>query len=353
MLQQKMTPTTKTIDDLVQLFQGDRLNLNPDYQRNSVWPPKARSYLVDTILNDKPIPMLFFSRIRDANSNRLCYKVIDGQQRLRAIIEYLNDDFASSESPNELISKKKFSHLPKEYQEQFIGYSFVVMEMAGYSDSDLKDIFTRINKYVVRLSPQELRDANAEGPFKRYIDSLSAHKVWKDLQLFSKQVVARKRNKEFIAELVILRLEGPQDKKGSLDLYYSAADEQLDDLQHVINEVQHAAELAHALTFELEYTHFKKLPGFYALMGALFTLPGEIRKRIPKTPHEFSEKLHRFCQCLEQTAISENSYGTFRPEQVRLARRFHTSMSQQTDNIKPRRARIETLINVFSEPSWG
>jgi hypothetical protein len=50
MRKQKLTPTTKTVDDLYQLHAEGRLDLRPDYQRNSVWPPKARAYLVDTVL---------------------------------------------------------------------------------------------------------------------------------------------------------------------------------------------------------------------------------------------------------------------------------------------------------------
>src|SRR5258707_12248126 len=103
MHKQKLTPTTKTIDDLYQLQREGRLDLRPDYQRNSVWPPKARAYLIDTILMDRPIPLLFVSRTRDANTNKMSYRVIDGQQRLRAAFAYLENRFGATESKNDEI----------------------------------------------------------------------------------------------------------------------------------------------------------------------------------------------------------------------------------------------------------
>src|SRR6476661_417622 len=133
MRRQKLTPTTKTIDDLYQLHAEGRLDLRPDYQRNSVWPPKARAYLVDTVLMDRPIPMLFVSRVRDANTNKMAYRVVDGQQRLRAVFAFLENRFGANESDLEEVRGKRFKRLPADHQDQFMGYSFVVMEMSGFS----------------------------------------------------------------------------------------------------------------------------------------------------------------------------------------------------------------------------
>ena len=58
----KRTPTTKYVALLLQLRDGDQLTLAPEFQRNAIWPRAAKAYLIDTILYDRPIPLLFFAR---------------------------------------------------------------------------------------------------------------------------------------------------------------------------------------------------------------------------------------------------------------------------------------------------
>jgi hypothetical protein len=354
MRKQKMTPTTKSIDDMYQLFREDRLNLRPDYQRNSVWPPKARAYLIDTVLMDRPIPMLFVALTRDANTNKMKYRVIDGQQRLRAVFGYLENRFGATESRPEEIRGKRFKKLPPEYQDQFMGYSFVVMEMFGYTEAELRDIFARINKYVVRLNLQELRDAQKPGPFKDFVDSVAQDPVWEELSLFSKADKDRKRDKEFLAELIVLLLDGPQDKKGSLDLYYAAAADQFEDTRSIKRTLLEAAKLAHQLTSGQDVNLFRKRPGFYGLMGSLFDLLQDenskalLKKKIGSARNE----LGNFAQLVTSLPSSPSEFENqtqLERSSIDMAYRFKESISRQTDNVKPRTSRIEVITNVVKE----
>ena len=80
-------------------------------------------------------------------------------------------------------------------------------------------MFSRMNKYVVKLSPQELRHARADNlgilskgfPNGHFVDVNG---------VFSKHQLKRMKAVEFLAELAILLIEGPQDKKPAVDLYY-------------------------------------------------------------------------------------------------------------------------------------
>src|ERR1700693_4284326 len=94
----KRSPTTKDIALLHQLFKSNQLTLAPEFQRLSVWPRAAKAYLIDTILNDRPMPLFFFQRTMSAQTGRQMFDVIDGQQRLRAIFEFLEDEFGLTES---------------------------------------------------------------------------------------------------------------------------------------------------------------------------------------------------------------------------------------------------------------
>ena len=355
MTAKRNTPTTKTVDDLVQLRFDRRIVLKPDYQRNSIWPPKARGYLIDTMLNDLPVPLLFLARERDSNTNRLIYRVIDGQQRIRAAIDFVNGNYSI---PNEYgievngkqRTRVRFMHLPEAMKDQVMGYSFVVMELSGYSEAELRDIFVRINKYVVRLNPQELRDARPSNAFRRFVDEVAQDAVWDELEIFSTAAEKRKRNLEFIGELAILLLEGPQDKKGSLDLYYGAADDQFDDLDELKVEVLSLARAASSLIAELPQTsRFRKLPAFYGLIGALRLISESTDGTVPNA---MSTRLSNFDTQVESlpeldpAALPTGEDETNTAE--RLAYVFRESVSRQTDNIRPRRTRIRVLCHVLA-----
>src|SRR2546425_814088 len=118
----KRSTTTKDIGLLHQLFKAGQLNLAAEFQRNAVWPGPAKAYLIDTIINDRPIPLLFFQRMTSAQTGLQAYTVIDGQQRLRAIFEFLEDRFRLTESKKASYFKKKFSALTSDIQNQIKNY---------------------------------------------------------------------------------------------------------------------------------------------------------------------------------------------------------------------------------------
>src|SRR3989337_4248760 len=123
----KRSPTTKDVALLQQLFKNGQITLASEFQRNAVWPRPAKAYLIDTILNDRPIPLLFFQRGTSAQSGLPTYMVIDGQQRLRAIFEFLEDRLRLSQSPKRApYFNKRFSDLTVEFQSRILNYDLVV-----------------------------------------------------------------------------------------------------------------------------------------------------------------------------------------------------------------------------------
>ena len=85
---QGSTPQTYTIADFLKWNDDKELVLNPKFQRGSVWSPQARTYLIDSILRGYPIPKLLLRTAVDRDSRRTIRDVVDGQQRLRTIIDF-------------------------------------------------------------------------------------------------------------------------------------------------------------------------------------------------------------------------------------------------------------------------
>ena len=66
------------------------LDLRPPFQRNAVWRPLLKSSLIDSFLRGYPVPALFLQDRTDPSTFKRKIVVIDGQQRLRTILSYID-----------------------------------------------------------------------------------------------------------------------------------------------------------------------------------------------------------------------------------------------------------------------
>jgi hypothetical protein len=79
--------TTKSVLDLQNLFESDHLNLEPGFQRQSVWTEWDRAKLIDSILRNYPLPAIFLYKREE--EGHLVFDVIDGKQRLESIFMFI------------------------------------------------------------------------------------------------------------------------------------------------------------------------------------------------------------------------------------------------------------------------
>ncbi len=331
----KRTPTTKDVGLLRQLYEQQQLVLAPEFQRNSVWPPKAKAYLIDTILKDRPIPLLYFQRTTSAQTGKPSYSVIDGQQRLRAILEFLDNRFGLSESESPSLKNKRFNQLSPEDRERLLGYDLYVQELVGYTDADIRDMFVRMNRFVVKLAPQEIRHAEHKGRFAEFVEKVGRWSFWREHQVFSQAQANRMRAVEFAAEATILVLEGPQDKKQVIDMYYKHYAAKFPEARLAEDSLRsHLEWIAKALP-NLKGTRFRSPVDLYGILGALQRFTTEKAQTVPIDPKSAGPRLLEF----------ERSLKVDQP-QGRPAR-YLASVGRQTDNLLPRSNRIEVLESVI------
>lgn len=334
----KRTTTTKDVGLLIQLRDGKQLTLAPEFQRNAIWPRPAKAYLVDTVLSDRPIPLLFFARFINAQTGKSEYEVIDGQQRLRAIFEYVENKFRLTESAKDSPwYGYRWRNLPPEWKQKLLNYDFVVEELSGYAEADIRDMFRRMNRYVVPLNAQEQRHAIESGKFKEFSEEVGAWPFWKEERIFSPNAANRRRTDEYAAELVILLLEGPQDKKNTIDLYYTAYKDEFtlqDDLRDRL--LAYTSFIKQGLP-NLKRMQLRRPANFYALIGALDNVTNQGESLSELDPEIFRDLLERFDQDIQAEELNS------------LASRYVRAASRQTDNIAPRRVRIDTLASLVEK----
>src|SRR5207253_2119358 len=105
--------------------------------RRSVWREKARSFLMDSILRGKPIPKVFIRQIIHPRSKQTIREVVDGQQRIRTILDYLNDLFVVSKFHNADFGGIPFSKLDEGTQKAVLTYEISVDLLSDAPDEEV------------------------------------------------------------------------------------------------------------------------------------------------------------------------------------------------------------------------
>ncbi len=201
-----------TVLDFLQWDGLKQLRLAPKFQRRSVWPEKAKSYLIDTIIREKPIPPIFVRLNVDTQARKTVREVVDGQQRIRTVLEYVTNEFPILKAHNEELQGFYFEDLSEEMQQSVLQYAFSVYTLQNVGDEDVLDIFARFNTYSVPLNAQELRNANYTGFFKRTAYTLAHryNKFWLANKIFADRQIARMQEVEVVSELLVTILAGIQ-----------------------------------------------------------------------------------------------------------------------------------------------
>lgn len=216
---------TYSINDFLEWNDKKQLQLSPKFQRKSVWTDDARSYLMDTIVRGKPIPKVFIRQTLNVETRQSVREVVDGQQRLRTIISYLNDGFVISKKHNEKYGGYYFSQLNNiddNIQSQILNYELAVDLLVNLPDNEILDIFSRLNSYSVILNEQEKIHASHFSEFKIVVDRI-AHKFnefWLENKLLTNSKILRMEDTTLVSDLVIAMLEGIQSKK-QIKLFYN------------------------------------------------------------------------------------------------------------------------------------
>ena len=327
------------------------LALTPKFQRRAVWKTPARSYFIDSLLQDIPVPPIFLRVTQSRDRKRTVREVIDGQQRLRAVLDYVVDKFALSRSVVKLHGGKRFSELDEDSQDKIRRYSFGCEIFQSISDAEVLEIFARVNTYSVRLNAQELRNGQYFGFFKRSAFSLANEHLefWRRHNIFSEGNIARMLEVELTSELMVAQLAGQQDKKKSLDKFYAQYDETFEEKDRIEESFRDTIDaINESFVDTLSETEFRRPPLFYTLFCTtyhrLFGLPGE-RLTTPKK----GKLLKKEGNSLRDAAfhLSDKIMAYKQEEEIpRADIAFVNACLRQTDNIKPREIR---LIRLYEE----
>lgn len=175
----------RKVRDLHSDFTNRELDPRPSFQRGYVWDKGRASRLIESILLNVPLPLIYSAEEADGRE-----VVIDGQQRLLSVFGFISGKFPKEQSRFRLtglkllrdLNGKTFDELPEEVRRSIQQYLFQIIRISKESHADVKfEIFERLNSGSVTLNAQELRNCVYRGRFNEVLRKLADNAVFQKL----------------------------------------------------------------------------------------------------------------------------------------------------------------------------
>lgn len=322
-------------------YQLGKYNFEPDYQRSSdVWSYSKKSFLIDTILKNFPMPPIFLHQHIHTDTGKTVYDVIDGKQRLTTIISFIKndvsipDDFSNDTYGDEVLNGLFFKDFDEnrlfEWKKVFWKYELSI----EYVDTDqidiVNNIFDRLNRNGEPLTRQELRNAKYHNSdFYNIIERCSNINFWE--YPLSKLERNRLEHHEFISELLFVILENQlfaSDRSEIIDdLFTKYASTNLSNSEEVFKEFEIITETLANFELDLEKYRIFGVSHIYGLFGLAWHL---FERKIQV--QNINVKLDRFYKDLREK--NDNLY----------AKEYQISMNAGTKSRARRIRRINALL---------
>lgn len=344
-------PTTQDISWFLDLNNKKQLDLDPPYQRRSVWTPKDKKYFLDTIFRDYPCPAIFLHKETD-DEGKIMYHVVDGKQRLETIINFVENKIAiDKEFGDKTIAGKKWRQMINEpaLKKKFWDYVLSVEFIDTVDGLIVNDVFDRLNRNARKLEPQELRHAKYDGWFITTAEAEADKDEWETLGVATKARAKRMKDVQFISELLIIlikeRIDGfDQDYLNEIYANYDAPQDE----SSSFSEKEFFRKLSFVKDYILKMEETDKVVTTYANgFGDFFSLWAFValnEKSLPNTKK--TAKLYQQLMSKVDNLLKEKNAEEFLKKHragYEIAYRYFRNSVQASTDQQQRRERHEAL----------
>jgi hypothetical protein len=321
----------QTISWLRTRFREKTLQIRPPYQRKPVWTSKQKCSLIESILLGYPIPEIYI-HVETKPDGDETFAIVDGQQRIRTVLQFVGSETDPDEiEHNKFVLDKlpttspflgtSFSDLTDKQKADFFSYKFAVRYLRVNSDLEVRDMFSRLNRYLTPLKPQELRNSVYSGPFAQLANALADEEFWSTNRIVTPAAIRRMGDIEFVSELLIGAMHGPQGGSSKIIDDYYVQYEDFDDAfpgQKGTTRLFHEAlDLIGGLFDDLADTRWSNKTDFYSLFVASAALlrNGKLK---PESKSKLKSELIKFANAVterladERVKVSEDAVGYVR-----------------------------------------
>lgn len=345
----------QTISWFWDLYQRKLLDLDPSYQRRSVWNQDYKDYFIDTVLNEYPAPAIFiYQEITPAGVPKV--SIVDGKQRLSTLFQFVGDEFPVYEKISiQQFRGKYFKDLERDEKIKFWMYQFAVEYLESSNEEIIGNVFDRINRNVIKLTPQELRHAKFSGYFISTAEELSdwmfnyleqKSKNFPNLHSTSKKQM---KDVEMVGQLLLFLEEGAKSYSADYldkafterDTEWEKKDEIEEEFRETIKSIGKILDLSQDIN--LAKTRLKNQADFYSLFGAIAELN---RQNMPDINEKVCFKISDFIKIVEDKELQSKSENELDDFQKKALDYYKAAKSSFTD-AGPRKTRIDIIKSLL------
>lgn len=346
--------TTKNILDLQNLYESGHLNLEPGFQRQSVWTERDRAKLIDSILRNYPLPAIFlYKREEDGH---LVFDVIDGKQRLESIFMFTGAMRGRYRTRTQLpevdsVDWVDWSLLKRKGLQHLItGYEIPVIEVDG-EIGEIIDVFVRINSTGKALTPQEKRHAHYyNSPFLKEAARVGRRfeNYFLENGIFSSGQLSRMKHIELACELMLSLVQGDVlNKKTALDRVMATSSFDGRQLGKASRMVTTTLNRIRRVFPHLKTTRLRQVTDFYTLAVLIGKFEQEGLVLTDRRRNRLAwDLLQAFATQVDEVRELQRKARGARPDQE-LYRNYLLTVSQMTDDVSQRRKREQILDGIL------
>lgn len=207
--------TDWTVETVVNQLTRGNIDMNPKFQRRDAWNVRAKGRFIESIILGLPIPQIVLAEVPQKRGK---FIVIDGKQRLLALLQFTGNSDGPKNSfaltgleARKDLEKATYEDLTNDPQHSddlnaFNNHTIRTVVIRNYPGSNfLHLVFLRLNTGSVKLSPQELRQAIAPGPYSDFVDDAAEASMQVRLLLSRDTPDPRMRDVEILARFLAFR----------------------------------------------------------------------------------------------------------------------------------------------------
>ena len=204
----------KQVNSLNADFTRGVVYVDNSFQRRSVWVQKNRVRLIETMLKGFPMPEIYlWAGKPDPQTGSTTYSIVDGQQRLTTIRDFIANSFALTSQHLDggagTYQDRKFNELSDDLKQIIWEYHVTARTIPSHVNREqIVAMFLRLNETDKSLNPQELRNAEFNGEFVSNVERIADLDFWNDHNIFRAAQVRRMGDLQFVSSLLIFIRSG-------------------------------------------------------------------------------------------------------------------------------------------------
>lgn len=348
----------RTINELNLMFRSGQINLEPGFQRDSVWASRDRQRLIHSILSAYPIPCIFLYKRN--HRGRLIYDVIDGKQRLETIFmftqqgRFRRDAFEvkhAIDGEQEWMGWKELRRHDPDSRHRVESYKIQTVEVEGEL-SNIIDLFVRINSTGKPLTTGEKRHARFyTSRFLKEAERLVAkdQSYFLKNRILSRTQLDRMKGTELVSELLMsIHQGGPINKKTALDRAIGNESVNGNTLARVSREFTATLNTLKRMFPELRQTRFRNTTDFYSLFLILWEMRDQDMVLTDRRRNGIAAKLlRRLSDGVDQLRDQLRKAKPAKQSQ-QFSARYLLTVQGDTDSAASRQRRAEILRGVLT-----